>query len=359
MVSTAEPAPLLPVEIVFHPSWWHEHAGIVFDEDFFYHPLRRVEAERTMEKTLFERFGRFGLGADHDRDLPQVGAVHNAAGYLLQEMLGCKVNYAADAPPLVVPDDRENLDIDLEAPFASPAFRKLEKLVDALETRHGHVTGDINWAGILNIALDLRGQEVFLDLIDHPEETRKAFGNLADVIERFTGFIRKKTGTTSVSVNRLVRHLPQDVHLHSECTHTMISVEHYERFLMPFDHIWSERHRPFGIHYCGADPHRFAEAFGKLPHLDFLDVGAGGDVKRLRKHLPDTFLNLRLDPTKIVDQGPDEIRNTVIRLVEDSGNPALTGVCCINMDDRVTDAQVTALFETVAELRERAARDSG
>jgi hypothetical protein len=24
----------LPVEIVFHPSWWNKHTGITFDEDF-------------------------------------------------------------------------------------------------------------------------------------------------------------------------------------------------------------------------------------------------------------------------------------------------------------------------------------
>ena len=47
---------LLPVDIVFHPSWWNKHTGITFDEDFFYHPLRRVEDERRMEKELYERF---------------------------------------------------------------------------------------------------------------------------------------------------------------------------------------------------------------------------------------------------------------------------------------------------------------
>ena len=37
---------MLPVDIVLHPSWWHRHEGLVFDEDFFFHPARRVEAER-------------------------------------------------------------------------------------------------------------------------------------------------------------------------------------------------------------------------------------------------------------------------------------------------------------------------
>lgn len=42
------------------------------------------------------------------------------------------------------------------------------------------------------------------------------------------------------------------------------------------------RHRPFGIHHCGTDPHRFATSYAKVPHLDFLDVGWGGDVKAVR-----------------------------------------------------------------------------
>ena len=29
---------VLPVDIVMGPSWWNKHAGITFDEDFFYHP---------------------------------------------------------------------------------------------------------------------------------------------------------------------------------------------------------------------------------------------------------------------------------------------------------------------------------
>ena len=79
--------PLLPVDIVFHPSWWNKHTGITFDEDFFFHPARRVEDERHMEKELYERFGEFGLGMDKDKDLPQIGAVHQAAGYLISGML--------------------------------------------------------------------------------------------------------------------------------------------------------------------------------------------------------------------------------------------------------------------------------
>jgi len=344
---------MLPVEIVFHPSWWHRHAGITFDQDFFYHPARRVEAERIMERVLYDRFGEFGLGEERDRDLPTIGAVHNAAGYLISEMLGCRVEYREDNPPLVVPADREDLTIDVEGAFSSPALRRFQRLLDELKRRFGYLTGDVNWAGVLNIALDLRGQMIFLDLIDREEQTRAFFSRIAEVIDRFTSGIKRETGSTSISVNRTVRHIQGPVLLHSECTLTMISAAHYEKFLLPFDAAWSKIHRPFGIHYCGEDSHRYAGAFAKIPNLDFLDVGWGGDVKKLRSLLPRTFLNIRLSPARIINQTPEEIRQAIITLVTNSGNPHLTGVCCINMDDRVANDKVKAIFETVFELRRR------
>ncbi len=343
--------PMLPVDVVLHPSWWHAHAGITFDEDFFYHPAKRVESERLMERVLHERFGRHGLGSDYDRDLPMLGAVHNAAGFMVSEMLGCEIRYKADGAPDVVPAHREALDVNPEEAFRSPAAKRCERLRDQLKARYGRVLGDINWGGVLNLALDLRGQALFLDLVDNPAQAKTQFQKLAQVLDRFTTGIQAETGTSSISVNRNVRHFREPVFLHSECSHTMISAKDYEEFLMPIDAEWSTRHQPFGIHHCGKDPHRFAASYAKLPRLDFLDVGWGGDVALLRRHLPHTFLNIRLDPVSLVRQSPAEIRETVRRLVLQSDNPWLTGVCCVNLDQTVTDEQLNALFDSVAELR--------
>jgi len=93
----------------------------------------------------------------------------------------------------------------------------------------------------------------------------------------------------------------------------------------------------------------------RLPHylfLDFLDVGWGGDLKILREHLPNTFLNIRLDPVTINDYSEQELESTIVRLVGESGNPQLTGVCCINMDDKVEDAKIRTIFQTVENLRQ-------
>ncbi|OHB79576.1 MAG: hypothetical protein A2Z25_01995 [Planctomycetes bacterium RBG_16_55_9] len=341
----------LPAEIVLSPSWWHRHEGMVFDEDFFFHPIKRVEAERKMEQVLYDRWGRFGLGQDRDKKLPQVGAVHLASGFLLSEMLGCRVEYQAHRPPQVISAEREDLSLDFENAFQSEAFVRFQGLVDSLKGKFGFLVGDVNWSGVLNLALDLRGSGFFMDIFDRPDQARKFLLTIARIVEKFSIGIESQTGTSSISVNRTVRFFDRPVFLHSECSHTMISLEHYQEFLFPIDRYWSERYRPFGIHYCGKDPHRYAEVFAKLPHLDFLDVGWGGDVKKLRQALPNTFLNIRLSPVEIVNQSEEEIRQTVIRRIRDSGNPYLTGVCCINMDDQVSDGKITAILETIQELR--------
>lgn len=343
--------PVLPCEVVLAPDWWHAHAGISFDADFFFHPVRRVEAERQMEQALYERWGRFGLGADRNKDLPLVGATHLAAGFLMSEMFGCKVDYVEGGPPVVHAAGVSDLETDSEAPFRSEAFRRFESLVEKLKARYGYLVGDVNWSGVLNVAIDLCGQDFFLDMIDRPGQVKLFLSKIHGVIERFAAGVQGVTGTSSISVNRSVCHLSDPVWLHSECSHTMISESDYDEFLLPGDIDWSLKHRPFGIHYCGVDPHRFAASFAKIPHLDFLDVGWGGDLRVLRQHLPSTFLNIRLSPVELVRQTPDEIRQTIRRLVGDAGNPYRVGVCCINLDKTALDSQVSAIFEAVEELR--------
>ena len=307
-----------------------------------------------MECTLYERWGSFGIGSRTSR--PEVGAVHLAAGFLIQEMLGCQVVYRENHPPQVIPDQQERLHVDPVAAFQSQAFRDFELLCDRLVAEHGYVTGDVNFSGILNIALDLRGQDLFMDMHADPEAVQQQFDNIAEVITRFVDFVQTKTGTSSISVNRNVRHLPRPVMLHSECSHTMISQQDYERFLLRYDLAWSRRYDAFGIHYCGADPHRHAAAFARIPQLRFVDVGSGGDIAVMRRHLPEAFLNLRLNPVTLGQQTQNEIRGTILDMVNASGTPHLTGICCINMDDQVGDDCVNAIFETVDELRRRKRR---
>ena len=241
---------LLPVEIVLAPEWWNKHAGITFDRDFFFHPVKRVEEEQKMEKVLYERWGNYGLGAHKDEVRPEVGAVHLASGFLISEMAGCEVQYRESHPPLVIPANRDDLIINKEDAFKSAPFKTFQNLTEKLKTKYGYITGDVNWSGILNIGMDLRGETILMDMMIDPENVQQFFKTIYEIISEFTSFIQSDTGSSSISVNRSVRNFHKPVFLHSECSHTMISSEDYENMLLDFDIMWSKQNRPFGIHYC-------------------------------------------------------------------------------------------------------------
>lgn len=335
---------MMVTEVVFAPDWWHANGEIDFDEDYFFNPERRVRDEMRMEEALRDRFGAWGLGADAGKALPQVGAVHLAAGFMLSEMLGCQVEYHADAPPSVHCRKDDFPHVDVEAAFSSSAFKRFVKLCDNLEQKFGYLTGDVNYSGVLNLALDLRGQELFIDMLEKPEAVRQFLSGIAEVIERFTDYVCRRTQSSGIAVNRTVRFFPGGMFLHSECSHTMIGNNEYNTFLVEFDRKWSRKYPSFGIHYCGVDPERYAKEFSDLPRLDFLDVGNGGDIAVLRTALPNTFLNLRLDPVGIINQSPDEIHRDIQTRLLAADNLNLTGICCVNMDKNVKDEQVIAIL---------------
>ena len=186
-------AEILPVEVVFHPSWWFKHTGITFDQDFFYHPLKRVESEKRMEKELYDKFGMYGFGMDRNKDLPVIGAVHNASGYFISELLGCKVEYFEDSPQQVYTANHEELKIYTSDIFKTPVFKKLENLLEKLKGKYGYLTGDIDWGGVMNTALDLQTEKVFFGFFEKPEETKNYFRDISKVIEKFTSIISKET----------------------------------------------------------------------------------------------------------------------------------------------------------------------
>ncbi len=124
---------ILPVEIVLSPEWWHANEGITFDEDFFFHPLKRVEEEQHMEKALYERWGNFGLGMLRKEKRPEIGPVHLASGFLISEMLGCRVEYYEDKAPEVIQAHREDLSLNASEAFHSIASKRYIRLRDELK----------------------------------------------------------------------------------------------------------------------------------------------------------------------------------------------------------------------------------
>jgi len=344
----------LPVEVVFAPAWWNKRCGIKFDKGFYVDPVRRVKDEQTKRRMLAQIFGDLALGEKDPEPRPVIGPVHLAAGYLVQEALGCQLVFHEDAPPDVIPQNLDDQAFEQWEPpqwFSTPLAAESRRMIDALKSEYGYVEGDINWSGILNLLLDVRGNALYMDLYDRPQTVQRAADKMADFLLSFVQYIDAVSTSTSISVNRTVRHVDPGIHLTSNCTVTMLSAEAYEQFLLEPDQKLADSLKPFGIHHCGNNMEKFAASYGKIDGVVFFDVGWGSDVKACRETLPEAFLNLRLCPVTLARCSPAEIVADVNRLAAESRNLDQTGFCCINLDDTVPDENIRALFHAVERLR--------
>jgi uroporphyrinogen-III decarboxylase len=346
----------LPADVVFHPDWWHAHYGLDFREPFHFEPRVRVESERRMRQALYDRFGDLGLGEASAQPSPVVGPVHLAIGFVVQAMLGCRVRFLEDAAPWVLCADLSDEQVwALEVPdleTASP-MRETIAMMNALEAEFGYLEGDIPWDGVQNVALDLRGQRLFLDYYDNPELVHHLFDVIARSIHRVADYVQSRTGTSSISLNRIVANIDPRLHLHSNCSVQMISRATYEEFLLPYECWLAERLQPYGIHHCGDNLEHVIEAYARVPGLAYIDVGWGSDVAACRKALPDAFLSLRLNPARLRGQTPAQVRADVERLLEPAGPLDRVALCCVAMDAGTPDENVRAIFEAADSYRRR------
>ncbi len=344
----------LPVEIVFHPYWWYKNYGIRFNRDFFFDPDTRVESDRLMRQYLYDRFPDLGAGEQNAEPRPVVGGVHLAAGYIISGILGCEIRYFDEKPPEVISANLTDEQIKmLEIPdiMETPIIQDLIDLMEKLEKKYGYLEGDINWEGVQNVALNLRGHQLFIDYYMNPDLCRKLFDIVSRTIIQFLEFMILKTGTTSVSVNRIVGKVDPKLHLHSNCTLTMISPETYGEYLARYDELLSRKFQPYGIHYCGNDMHKMRHEFAKLKNVRLYDVGWGSDIKQCREALPDAFLSLRLSPERIKFKSADVIEKDIESLLLNAKPLDKAGLCCINMDFGTPDENVRRIFQVAERYR--------
>lgn len=229
-------------------------------------------------------------------------------------------------------------------------MNKLMALMDSMEAEYGYVEGDINWQGLLNTALDLRGQEFLVDYYSNPGLVRRLLDVIYETTVETVQMIRRRTGSSSVSVNRIVSKVNPAVNLHSNCSVTMISSGIYDAFHLPHEKRLAAALSPYGIHHCGNDMHKVAESYAQVDPV-LLDVGWGSDIAACRAELPNAIFSLRIDPVQMNRWTPDEIDREIRRCVESAGSRDQIAVCCVNLDGNVPDENIFALYESVAKCR--------
>ena len=189
---------------------------------------------------------------------------------------------------------------------------------------------------------------MYLDFFDEPELAGHLFSVIAETVIRTARLVASRTGTNSIACNRSILNVDPRIFLDANCSVQMISPAVFRRVHLPHERRVARELAPFGVHHCGNNAHLFAADYRELGCV-FLDVGWGSDVARVRRELPDVFLNLRLSPVRMLNATAGEIRDDATRLLEAAGGSGRCGVCCINMDYGTPEENVRAMLDTAAQ----------
>jgi uroporphyrinogen-III decarboxylase len=335
---------VIPVELIFNPAWWCRNYGISFEQPFYFDPAKRVENDVLMRRVLYERFG---MGEPDPQPRPVIGSMYVAGGFVVPALFGVEVRFAADQAPCPVP---KCISREEAMALTVPDFEQLWPMhqliagMDALEAEYGCLVGDLDLDGVLNTALQLRGEQFFVDLAEDPELVDHVCGVVAETQALVGAYLLRRTGSNSISVNRSIVNVDPRIYLHGNCSVQMVSPATFRRSLLKWELYLAEKLAPYGIHHCGNNLQRFAADYAKTG-LVFADVGWGSDVAAVSAALPDTFLNLRLSPVRMLQSTAAEIREDAEKLLAACGRKEKVGLCCINMDHATPDENVLAMLD--------------
>ena len=338
----------IKADVTLHPAWWHRHAGVSFGSAFFDDPEYRLEADCRMRRVLFEKFGQYGLGEERPEPRPILGSDLIASGYLHSMLLGCPVRFAHGNPPEVLCANlSDDAVLGLQPPdlTSSPVWQATERQIDWLLARFGRVEPCVNLMGVQNVALDLRGQQLYMDYYENPLLAHRLLSVCAESIAAVGLRLRGLSGRISGGVTAIVNQTAPDVYLTSNCTVEMVSRQIYEEFLLCHDRRLAALFQPFGIHHCGQTMEHVSQAYAQVAGLAFAEVGAGSDLAAVRRHMPGVHLNARVSPVWLAQATYEEISSAVHALIEAGRPENLLSVSCVGIDASVEDGQVIRFLQ--------------
>ncbi len=180
----------------------------------------------------------------------------------------------------------------------NPFVQKLREAIRETRRKHGSAF-DGSYSGLLHPAMKLRGQEIFSDFYEHPDEVHRFAVVMGETIRRHLLFLKQECGS-----------LPYFVL--GNCSNCMISPEIYETFFVREESAISRlsgpimgRRRAMGVHHCGSKVDAYLDAYAQIEELEMIEASWDSDVALATRRIPGLLFKSMLDPIKLdaMDEG--------------------------------------------------------
>jgi hypothetical protein len=338
--------PGLRVSLGFSPSWFSERLGIDFSAKWHLDPVYRYGTLFEMKQELHRAFPaipyfRVSMENGIERTCATLSGVH---GIMLIPMLyGVEPLYRANRWP----DARggmyiEKAQLEHLKPFdlrAHPVIAQLLEQMDIIEERWGQIQGYLNYQGVLNVAVKVRGGELFLDMYDDPDFAHFFFDHIARTIEEVSKLVQERQRSSGFYVNQLSM---------SNCVINMISPRQYEEFILPHDLRLSDEYERFGIHTCNWDATPYVDALRQIVKMGYLDTGMMADLKRIKEMFPDARRAVLYGPVELETKALAEIRADIERIATEY---APCDIVMADVESTTPDSRILNFLRIVEETK--------
>ena len=287
--------PPLRLVLGFEPGWFAQRCGGDFSPRWHHDPVYRCESLTRMRDELN---CAFPWNTQWRRPIEQ--DIHTIAGCygvgVIPSVFGLPLTYYPDRWPHVEAGHELSMEaiehLDVERLLAGPFVEQLLAQLDHAVALWGTVYGDLNWQGVLNAAFHLRGQQIFVDMVDRPDLAEHLFDTIREVIIRLAHVVQSRQRQSGFDIDYMCV---------SNCTMSMISPAMYTRLLKAHDERISAAFTRFGVHTCNWDATPYLSAVSRLPDLGYVDMGIDTDFEKARTLCPAARRAVVYTPGRIRD----------------------------------------------------------
>jgi hypothetical protein len=321
-------------------EWWNCHFHTSFPRPDVIDDEALDQVYLARKRFLFDEFGEFGLGKEHPvMDGHYVNMVLKYGMDLIPYLYGAALTCQEAGGWMPVPFSKEELSrmepVDIGAhPFAQWLLDEWERKIK----RYGSAKAFLDYESPVNIAVRLRGEDFYMDMIDDPDFTDHVLDLSTSAIEYIFKFQDRFLSTAEER--------EASIFSIGNCNVTMMSQEHYVERIKPFDirlinkiEELTGRQWKMLLHHCDVPADRFIKAYRDLPRLTALQASHSTDIPAVFAGMPGVSFLAMISPGEM-KLPPDKLNAIIERAVE-LGSAELD---LWNIDPSVSPEKLRALF---------------
>lgn len=303
--------PRIRAEIGFTPAWYRESLAIDFGQSFHLEPAYRRQCVIQMRAELRRRFPGTAIGGIDRPDAPLDLLTGLFGAGTVAAIYGVPLVYGANSWPDTAHQFLDDaLLARLEPPDLdrNPHFAQLVQQVEWIARHEGPVEGFINWQGALNNAFRLRGQQIYVDLLDEPEKAEHLLTCITATMQDGITRLHHLQRTSGVDVPFVTV---------SNCLVNMVSPRVYREQLLKFDQQLAGLYGLIGIHNCAWSATPYLEAYADIPGVGYIDMGIGSDQVKARALFPNARRAIMVTPMDLANKPLAAIETDLQRIARD------------------------------------------